>query len=249
MNENELYHYGVKGMKWGVRRWQNKDGTLTAAGKARAKGWNGDSNVGRNLQKYTSPTRQKIKNELVSFPLNFASMFVPGLGLAVAAKNVNDIRKSEFDGNHDYTKKEGQYENLSDLKKKSVKTSSEEDVKLANPRLGRQSGKINNCTLCTAAMELRNRGYDVIARSKGSGNINEIFSKWFKGAELGRIDTPRKSGESRKEWANRSYNAFCKLIEKQGPGASGYAGIRYEKISSGHAMWYKVGNDGKSNVL
>ena len=30
---NELYHYGVKGMKWGVRRFQNKDGSLTDAGK------------------------------------------------------------------------------------------------------------------------------------------------------------------------------------------------------------------------
>ena len=35
--DGELYHWGIKGMKWGVRRYQNKDGSLTAAGKARAK--------------------------------------------------------------------------------------------------------------------------------------------------------------------------------------------------------------------
>ncbi len=31
----ELYHHGIKGQKWGVRRYQNEDGTLTSAGKAR----------------------------------------------------------------------------------------------------------------------------------------------------------------------------------------------------------------------
>ena len=33
--ENELTHWGIKGMRWGVRRYQNKDGTLTTAGKKR----------------------------------------------------------------------------------------------------------------------------------------------------------------------------------------------------------------------
>ena len=35
MDNIELYHWGVQGMKWGVRRYQNKDGSLTKAGKKR----------------------------------------------------------------------------------------------------------------------------------------------------------------------------------------------------------------------
>ena len=33
LGEDELYHWGIKGMKWGIRRYQNKDGSLTPEGR------------------------------------------------------------------------------------------------------------------------------------------------------------------------------------------------------------------------
>ena len=57
---NELYHHGIKGQRWGIRRFQNKDGTLTPAGqKRRAKEY--DKRLGK-LQEDTARLQAEYHN-------------------------------------------------------------------------------------------------------------------------------------------------------------------------------------------
>ena len=47
---NELYHWGIKGQKWGVRRYQNEDGSLTDAGRKR---------YGQGIKAYLAARKKK----------------------------------------------------------------------------------------------------------------------------------------------------------------------------------------------
>ena len=55
--QGELYHHGIKGQKWGVRRFQNKDGSLTPAGKKRYD----EPNVGRKTSESVTIDGQTFK--------------------------------------------------------------------------------------------------------------------------------------------------------------------------------------------
>ena len=55
---NELYHHGIKGQRWGVRRYRNADGSLTEAGKRRIQ--NTDPNkLRKDFQKQVNKARKK----------------------------------------------------------------------------------------------------------------------------------------------------------------------------------------------
>lgn len=61
--EDYLMHHGVKGMKWGVRRYQNKDGSLTSAGETRLAKYK-QKEIARNDKKYNTSGNYKRLNKL-----------------------------------------------------------------------------------------------------------------------------------------------------------------------------------------
>lgn len=60
LSSEKLYHHGIKGQRWGVRRFQNEDGSLTSAGRSRY--LNSDGSLNRKGKKEIKKWEKRINN-------------------------------------------------------------------------------------------------------------------------------------------------------------------------------------------
>lgn len=77
----ELYHYGIKGQKWGVRRYQNKDGTLTDAGKKRMKLFSDAADKADRFKKFSDEDGARLRKQAAK---------------KLTKKEIDDMLRDEF---------------------------------------------------------------------------------------------------------------------------------------------------------
>lgn len=220
---NYLMHHGILGMRWGVRRFQNKDGSLTAEGRSRL-GYRE-----RKIEKYKSYGMTQEEAEAKYDRRKKAIMIGGGIAAGILATYGGyrlyqrvKMTKSEVD-------------EATGLIKKAKEMSPEEDLKAINEGrrynpFGNVGEYSNNCMLCTTAYDLRRRGFDVKAGESLHGrvilSVQDVYKDKVDWKDLGSANALKTFGDSMPE------------------GSRGNLIVKHALLGSNHSVAWEKTKDG-----
>lgn len=226
--QDELYHYGILGQKWGVRRFQYMDGSYTQAGRERY-----------GIGPARESNNEKIEGPVLQIALVATGGLVPAIGVAAVGDAIHNAKISKDIKNWEANRQLEQTDKATGLKLKSNPDATiQEDMKMINREYGyglfmkgvmgiesrKTLGRTENCMLCTTALDLKRRGYDVKAGSSNEGYYAKDVKNWYK---------------EKKDTTMGRFNAIIEKLQKEPDGSYGNLMV-YWKEGGGHSMFYRI---------
>lgn len=236
---DELYHHGIKGQKWGVRRFQNADGSLTPAGRKRYSASN--KTDPSNDRDHSKSNKSELAETLsmLGFGLITLNPLVVGVETArLAQAGAAKVKKGIYDKDRDkcvVDKETG-------LLLKSREMTQKEDAARVNPQFHNfDKNTKNNCMLCTSAYDLRRRGYEVEAKKASVGYFDNDIKAWYPKAKIEKIEDSEAKYKYR-PMNEKMMKQVKNTLISQGDGARGNLMITWANTFSGHSVAYEVTN-------
>ena len=226
---NELNHYGVKGMRWGVRRYQDKHGYRTAAGKKRY-----SQKEKSNKEKKGLTDKQKRALKIGAVAVGTALAAYGGYKLYQSGALDRFVDRGRMKVDSLLGSQKTLHGDAPKLKTLDTPEPLSDTLKKVNPLNGLPEGE-NNCTCCGVASILRQRGFDVTALSTGgeAQNLGGVVEACFKNVKV--LDgSASKFGRSKEDAAEM-------LVKRYGDNASGVCGVTW-RGGKGHTFNWQIQN-------
>lgn len=230
-NESELAHYGVKGMKWGVRKEYKKN--------PRRKGTPELNRELMDVSKKTSEFYRKVtdSNDNPRFKKRYGyfrhietnkGTTILGFDGSLQREAMRKLAKEEFGSTYlPESEAVKRFESLPKLDKETTRPFRQFAVNKNGPSYER----LHNCFECTLAYEMRYRGYDVQANEKHGGYTLEYHHAFdIKDS----FDITSYSGEE-------AYKCLREQCLSYGEGARGAIGVQWIS-GGGHGFSWEVKN-------
>ena len=238
---HELYHHGIKGQRWGVRRFQRKDGSLTAKGKERYREDGTSSKKEDEAAKKGLTDKQKKAIKIGAAVVGTALVAYGGYKLSQVYRGAGSKIDPET-GFRMIDKNMSDADNLLAVNPGRMRfLSKQRNLEIID-------GSSTNCMLCTTAYEFRKRGLDVHAGLEKTGrgylpdNLFPKIFKDYKGTTKINVDKIESLKDPRGT-PKKLLSDIEKFAASQGNGSRGNV-IVWWKQGGGHSMiWENI--DGK----
>lgn len=229
---SELYHHGIKGQKWGVRN--GPPYPLNASDKSASEKRLSSNKKTNKVSKLDNFIKgwDDLDEDTKGVILSLSALTISALSSKLINKAVNKSASKQC-----YKKLKDLYDNrdiekLENIPKLKTKMSTEENMKKVNPDYP-GPGTTTNCMLCTTAMAMREKGYDVQANK--TLNTNGFFTE--------NIDKIWSSEGSFKKINTRRSKGIISTLEKESDGSYGNLTV-FWKLGGGHSVfWKKEGSE------